>query len=204
MVKKKELGKPHVVIFVEGDTDDAFFHVLLEYYRKTSTSQLNTCEIVNMKGVSKYNAKFASKLKNDIMPKAADKGRYIKTVCCSYDTDVFEYAEHPVVDWNKIRKTILKFGISDFIEIKVEHAIEDWLLDDVEGICKYLGIKEIQTSLPGANGAEKLNRLFRKKNLVYAKGYDVKNLLSYLDFGRIRGKHQRTLESLENSLEFKE
>ena len=204
MVKKKEQLKPHVVIFVEGDTDDAFFHALLEYYRKTSKSQLNSCEIVNMKGVSKYNAKFASKLKNDIIPKAADKGKYVKTVCCSYDTDVFEYAEHPVVDWNKIRKTVLKFGISDFIEIKVEHAIEDWLLDDVEGICKFLGIKEIPTSFPGNNGAEKLNRLFRKKNLLYAKGYDVKNLLPYLDFGKIRRKRKSALRELELSLGFKE
>ena len=157
-----------------------------------------------MKGVSKYNAKFASKLKNDIIPKAADKGKYVKTVCCSYDTDVFEYAEHPVVDWNKIRKTVLKFGISDFLEIKVEHAIEDWLLDDVEGICKFLGIKEIPTSFPGNNGAEKLNRLFRKKKLLYAKGYDVKNLLPYLDFGKIRRKRKSALRELELSLGFKE
>ena len=204
MVKKKEQLKPHIVIFVEGDTDDACFHALLEYYRKTSTSQLNSCEIVNMKGVSKYNAKFASKLKNDIIPKAADKCKYVKTVCCSYDTDVFEYAEHPVVDWNKIRKTVLKFGISDFIEIKVEHAIEDWLLDDVAGICKFLGLKEIPTSLPGNNGAEKLNRLFRKKNLIYVKGYDLKNLLPYLDFGKIRHKRKSALRELELSLGFKE
>lgn len=44
--------KPHIVIFVEGDTDQIFFEGLLEYYRKNSTTSIHSCEVKNLKGVS--------------------------------------------------------------------------------------------------------------------------------------------------------
>ena len=37
-----------------------------------------------------------------------------KAVCCSYDTDVFEYAERPVVDWNRVETEVKRMGIRNF------------------------------------------------------------------------------------------
>ena len=94
--------KPHIVIFVEGDTDQIFFEGLLEYYRKHSSTPIHSCEVKNLKGVSRYTSKVIGKLKNEICPKAHKKGMEVKAVCCSYDTDVFEFAERPIVDWKKV------------------------------------------------------------------------------------------------------
>ena len=50
----------------------------------------------------------------------------VTAVCCSYDTDVFEYAERPVVDWNKVEREVKKLGISEFCHVRVEQMMEDW------------------------------------------------------------------------------
>jgi len=202
MVRKKESDKRHVVIFVEGDTDMVFFTELLRYYRQQSLTPIVSCEVQNMKGVSKYNAKFALKLKNNIIPKAKAKGFSVSTVCCSYDTDVFEYAEHPVVDWNGVRTTVAKLGVKQFVELKVEKSIEDWLLDDMEGLCAFLGIKNAP-QLTAGSGFEKLSRLFRKANAVYDKGYAVGKFVSSLDMGIIRNKRKAALKELEEALSVK-
>lgn len=48
MVKNKETGQSRVVIFVEGDTDEVFFKVLLDYYKSVSICPLLSCEICNL------------------------------------------------------------------------------------------------------------------------------------------------------------
>lgn len=88
-------NKRHVVIFVEGDTDKLFFDRLVQYYRQTSTTPVASCEVRNLHGVSRYASKLTGKLQGQIIPAAAKKGMEVKAVCCSYDTDVFEYAERP-------------------------------------------------------------------------------------------------------------
>lgn len=93
----KGQSKSHIVIFVEGDTDQIFFEGLLEYYRNHSSTPVHSCEVKNLKGVSRYTSKVIGKLKNEICPKARKKGMEVKAVCCSYDTDVFEFAERPIV-----------------------------------------------------------------------------------------------------------
>lgn len=53
----KGQSKPHIVIFVEGDTDQIFFEGLLEYYRKHSSTSIHSCEVKNLKGVSDIQAR---------------------------------------------------------------------------------------------------------------------------------------------------
>lgn len=200
MAKSKQQAKPHVVIFVEGATDAVFFKALLEYYRTHSSCPITTYEVHNLKGVSKYNAKFEGKLKNDIIPKSQAAGRYIKTVCCSYDTDVFEYTEHPVVNWTAIRKIASKLGIKVFCEVRVQSMIEDWILEDLQGLCSYLNIKEMPTRLPGKDAFDKIQKLFRLKGLLYNKGYDIATFLPMLDMSKIRNKRREALKDLEDAL----
>ena len=198
-MKKTGPNKPHVVIFVEGDTDKVFFDHLIQFYRDNSTTEVVSCEVRNLRGVSRYTNKIVGKLQNDICPKALKKGMAVTAVCCSYDTDVFEYAEHPVVDWNNVRKTVTKLGIKHFVELKVEKSIEDWLLDDMESLCACLGIKNAP-QLAGNSGFEKLTRLFRKANAVYDKGYAISKFISSLNLGIIREKRKAALKELEEAL----
>lgn len=97
----KKTLKSHIVLFVEGDTDKVFFEALLRFYHKNSLTPVNSCEVRNLQGVSRYSTKVLGKLENEIIPNAHKKNLEVKAVCCSYDTDVFEFTERPVVDWSK-------------------------------------------------------------------------------------------------------
>ena len=57
MKKAVSNQKKHIVLFVEGDTDKVFFEQLLKYYRQQSTSPLNSCEVRNLHGVTRYSNK---------------------------------------------------------------------------------------------------------------------------------------------------
>lgn len=110
MVKKKQTQQPpHVLLFVEGDTDEVFFKALIDYYASASTVPLLPYDVCNLKGVTRYSSKLLAKLKNEYLPLARNNGYTIKTVCCSYDTDVFEVKQPQIVNWNDIGKSVKRF-----------------------------------------------------------------------------------------------
>lgn len=195
----KEQLKPHIVIFVEGDTDQIFFEGLLEYYRKNSSTSIHSCEVKNLKGVSRYTSKVIGKLKNEICPKIQRKGMEVKAVCCSYDTDVFEFAERPIVDWKKVEREVKALKIQNFCQIKVEHMIEDWILDDMTGLSKYLKLNEI-SKLSGDNAFDKIQNLFKRANKVYFKGISIKGFIAEMNFTPIRKRRKSALHELETLL----
>lgn len=200
-VKQTSSLTPHVVIFVEGDTDEVFFNRLLNYYCCQSVTPINSYEVQNMKGVGRYaSSKFTGKLSADIIPRNERKGRKIYGVCCSFDTDVFEDGENPIVDWNKVRKAVARLGIEEFCTIEVKSAMEDWLLDDLEGLCSFLKLKDCSTSLKGVNGYAKMSGLFKRGGKIYAKGMSVADFIDSLNVGKIRDKRKDALAELERLL----
>lgn len=187
-----------VVIFVEGETDKVFFTHLLQYYRRHSTTPVNACDIYNLKGFGKYESKAVSKVKNDVKPKLK-KGYTLYAICCSYDTDVFEFAEHPPVDFRKVGKEILAMGIPHFVEVKAKKMIEDWFLKDLHGLCSFLKIKPPQ-SLKGKDGFNKMKLLFKSGNKIYQKGSYSHKFLESMDIAQIRGAVKPELRDLERVL----
>ena len=195
----KGQSKSHIVIFVEGDTDQIFFEGLLEYYRNHSSTPVHSCEVKNLKGVSRYTSKVIGKLKNEICPKARKKGMEVKAVCCSYDTDVFEFAERPIVDWKKVERVVKALKIQNFCQIKVERMIEDWILDDIAGLSRYLKLNEVP-KLSGDNAFNKIQTLFKRANKVYLKGISIKGFVGEMDFTPIRKCRKSALSELETLL----
>lgn len=200
MVKGKESQYSHVILFVEGDTDELFFKALIEYYRQKSQKQLLPCSICNLKGVTRYTSKLLAKLKNEYLPEARNKAFKIQTVCCSYDTDVFEVKHPLMVDWRALEKKVKKLGIEHFVQIGVKSAIEDWILDDIEGICAFLKMKTVPKALKGSDGFSKLADLYVKAHRTYQKGYATKELIATLDMGKIVEKRKDALVQLEDVL----
>jgi len=188
-----------VVLFVEGDTEVRFFGALLSYYRLHSTTPMVRVEICNMKGVTRYSSRLKAKLKGEFLPKAKKENWKISCVCCSYDTDVF-LLNPQLVDWTTIQKMVKQLGIEHFRQIGIEQMIEDWILDDMNGLCQYLKLKQVPTSLHGRNGFEKLQNLFHKAGKDYTKGNTAKDVIAALDMATIRQKHKALLAGLEKEI----
>ena len=112
----------HIIIFVEGDTDEVFFKALIEYYKQVSSSPILPCSICNLKGVTRYSSKLLAKLKNEYIPEARNKRYCIKTICCSYDTDVFEIKNPLMVDWSSLAKSVKRLGIDGFSKLSDLYA----------------------------------------------------------------------------------
>ena len=200
MAKESKPTTLQVVLFVEGETDEVFFKALIDYYKTVSTTELNPCRICNLRGITRYSSKLLAKLKNEFLPDAKNKAYRIQTVCCSYDTDVFEARNPLIVDWNALKKAVKRMGIDELIQLGIKSSIEDWLLCDQEGICRFLKLKDLPKSLNGNSGNEKLNDLFGKAKKVYQKGYQTKGLVAALNMGVIRDKNLDVLEPLEKAL----
>ena len=200
MAKKKLMNPPHVLIFVEGDTDEVFFKALIDYYASVSSNKLLPYDVCNLKGVTRYSSKLLAKLKNEYLPTAQAGSYKIKTVYCSYDTDVFEVKQPQMVKWDAIGKRVKRMGIDEFIRVGVKISIEDWILDDMHGICNFLRLKQVPSSLKGINGYQKLLDLYNKARKTYKKGYETKELINALDMSAIRNKRQDMLAPLEEAL----
>lgn len=200
MAKQRDKKVQLVMVFVEGDTDEVFFKALLEFYKSISKTELVPCDVCNLKGVTRYTSKLLAKLKNDILPDTRSKNISIQTVCCSYDTDVFEVHNPLMVNWDSIRKSVRRLGVENFIRIGVCSSIEDWILDDMEGLCAYLKLKQIPKVLKGVDGNTKLCDLYSKARRTYSKGYATREMIKYLDMGKIRAKHHAILKDLEEAL----
>ena len=200
MAKKKLVNPSHVLIFVEGDTDEVFFKTLLDYYTSVSRNKLLPYDVCNLKGVTRYSSKLLAKLKNEYLPTARTGSYKIKTVCCSYDTDVFEVKQPKIIKWDAIGRSVKRMGIEVFIRVGVRSSIEDWILDDVHGVCNFLRLKLIPSSLKGMNGYQKLLDLYNKARKTYKKGYETKELINALNMSAIRNKRQDVLAPLEEAL----
>ena len=200
MAKKRLMNPSHVLIFVEGDTDEVFFKALIDYYASVSSNKLLPYEVCNLKGVTRYSSKLLAKLKNEYLPTAKLGSYKIKTVCCSYDTDVFEVKQPQIVKWDDIGKSVKRMGIDEFIRVGVKSSIEDWILNDIHGICNFLRLKQVPSSLKGINGYQKLLDLYNKARKTYKKGYETKELIKALDMSAIRNKRQDVLAPLEEAL----
>ena len=200
MAKQNETKLTQIVIFVEGDTDEVLFKTLIEHYRAISKTELRPCKICNLKGGTRYSSKLVAKLQNEYLPEARKKGYQIQTICCSYDTDVFEVRNPLIVNWDTLRKTVKRMGIQEFLQLGIRSSIEDWLLCDMQGICSYLGLTTIPKSLKGNDGNAKLNDLYSKARRIYQKGYQVKELVASLDMSVIRKKNANALTDLEKAL----
>ena len=105
-----------------------------------------------------------------------------------------------MVDWRALEKKVKKLGIEHFVQIGVKSAIEDWILDDIEGICAFLKMKTVPKALKGSDGFSKLADLYVKAHRTYQKGYATKELIATLDMGKIVEKRKDALVQLEGVL----
>lgn len=191
----------YVVIFVEGETEEELYkNYIIPLIRNELSNKKLECEvsIFNVRGVGGFKNDSIMKFKR-LIEKNPNK-EFIVALC--YDTDIFEFASVPPIDWNKVQSKMEKVGANKVIQVRARKSIEDWLLYDVEGICRWLRI-QVPSKVTGKNGYDKIKTLFKKGNKIYIKGRKVSGLLERLDINKILEKANAELEPLISILKSK-
>ena len=182
--EKEDRKKTLALIFVEGDTEVDFYNKMKEHLRHKLGGKL-ACEVKihNLKGVGQYQNTaqriFEKRIKVDYPP---EEYRYHIFLC--YDTDVFEYAKKPPVDWPKVIKMLKELGAHEVLRVEAKTLIEDWFLLDIEGLRSFLKIPR-KVKLSGYKGQNGLRQLFLKANRTYIKGIRCAGLVDALDMNVI-------------------
>lgn len=198
---KKFKVKNQTVIFVEGDADELIFRRLIAYYMEQGWESDTHIEYVNSNGFP-TEAKVTSKLRQI---ENCSKGVMVrfKTVCCEYDSDVFDLKYQKRPNWKMIKDHLkAKFELSGFCHIEAKTSIEDWMLDDTDGLLNALNLPQ-DTKLKGILGQDKVSDLFRKKNIIYNRYKGKINIQKYierLDIAKIREARKKELKEFEKLL----
>jgi hypothetical protein len=190
--------KDYIVLFVEGETEKEFYDALMKFYFQNYTPKIKGYKVFNVKGISRFETKVATKLKYEVVPKHDVSN--IKVICC-YDTDVFELAQKPPTNWQIVKKKVNELRISNFSEVKATRMIEDWFLKDLKGLCQYLKIEEPRR-VEGKDGLEKIKILFKKGKApkIYQKGSYSHKFIPSLNFLTIRASVKLELSTIETAL----
>ena len=200
MTKKEATAKSdHIkVIFVEGDADEIIIDKLMSYYRsnglKNQTKIINTHGFPDEKKMRQGLTKIIMCSKNPVE---------FEAVVCEYDTDIFEKGIQQEPDWKKVEKNLKQnHNVSRFCRIQAKTSIEDWMLDDLEGLLYALKLP-LDTQPKGQYGQDKVKDLFRRKNIVYDrhKGKTkIMPIIDKLDIAKIREARKKELEEFEKLL----
>ena len=106
-------------------------------------------------------------------------------------------------DWKKVEDNLKRlFEVEHFCRIQAKTSIEDWMLDDLEGLLKALDLP-LDTQPKGQYGQNKVKALFHRKNIVYDryKGREkIKPYLDKLDIAKIRDARSKELKEFEKLL----
>ena len=201
---RKKVDKPvkeMLVIFVEGDADEMVINGLLDYYRSKGWHTNVSIKVVNTHGFPNE-TKMKSQLTR-INETETKKTIQFKAVCCEYDTDIFDKGIQNKPDWKKIEKNLKnEFDMLNFCRIEAKTSIEDWLLDDSEGLLKALNLPT-DTIIKGTSGQDKVKKLFKKSNIMYDrfKGKEkIKPYLEKLDISKIAKSRKNELKELKKIL----
>ena len=197
--KKATIKSDHIkVIFVEGDADEIIIDQLISYYRsngfKKQIKIINTHGFPDEKKMRQGLTKIIMCSKNPVE---------FEAVVCEYDTDIFAKGIQQEPNWKKVEKNLKQNNnVTRFCRIQAKTSIEDWMLDDLEGLLKALDLP-LNTKPKGQYGQDKVKALFRRKNIMYDrhKGREkIKQYLDKLDIAKIREARKKELKEFEGVL----
>ena len=188
-----------LVLFVEGDTEVEFYkHILSHARQKTANGQFDIyIECKNVKGVGGFKNIALRKFIKEIKPRYDGKCEFSVALC--RDTDIFELAPKPPINWDEVKLSFKNSGVQNVIHIKAQHSIEDWFLLDADGIISFLRLPK-NTKISGANGYDKLRKLFKLKDKMYFKGMKSNGMVQRLDIDKIVQHIHNELDPLYKEL----
>jgi hypothetical protein len=187
-----------LVLFVEGETEVEFYKAVISDARQRRVNgrfDINI-ETRNVKGVGGFKSIALRKFLKEIKPRYEPDTEFVVALC--RDTDVFELSSKPPVKWEEVEKEFRENG-AEVIHVKARHSIEDWFLEDVNGIISFLRLPK-KTKISGSNGYDKLKKLYRQANKMYIKGMKSNGMIQHLDIpvivNSVKGQLQPLYEIL--------
>ncbi len=191
-----------IVFIVEGDADELIIRKLISYYKKQGWKPTQSIEIKNIHGFP-TEKKIKQKL-TGIYQINSDKIVKFTTVCCEFDTDVLTVKKQfDEPNWDDIGKTIKnQYPVDNFCLIRASTSIEDWMLDDTDGLLNALQLP-LKTKPSGSTGQEKVSNFFKKRNIQYDRTKGKTSIGKYieaLDIEKIHNSRKKELSSLEKAL----
>lgn len=192
------MKKKGIIFFIEGDTEIEFYKKMIRYlHKRKGRFNINKILYENIKGITNYKNKI-NRIFNKRTITEYPNHEFIVFLC--YDTDVFEYEQHPKINWKEIEKDLKKNGAIKIIHVKAKKSIEDWFLKDKDNIIAFLKLPK-GTKLKGKNGQEKIKNLFKKANRTYIKGQKCEGFIESLDMEVILQVVPNELKTLYKILE---
>ena len=199
---KKDASEEMCVIFVEGDADELIINRLLDYYKSNGWSRPKGIRVFNTHGTPIWRNMRVGLV---TIQQCQNMPIYFRAVCCEFDTDVYASGTQTEPNWKEVEKKLKKeFGVREFCCLRAETSIENWMLDDTEGVLNALGLPK-NTKVKGTSGQNKMEYLFLLKGTSYFrnKGMDkIKPVIDKLDIGKIREARRKELEGFEKLLGF--
>lgn len=118
-----------------------------------------------------------------------------------YDTDSHEYniTKFYEGDWKLLREELKKAKAEEIIDLAAQADIEDIMLVDLYGICKYLEIVPPE-KLIGRKGKAKMKFLYRSCGKTYHEGEKSTDMVEQLDFAKIMKESPIKLDKLAMEL----
>lgn len=198
--EKKNQVEEMCVIFVEGDADELIINRLLDYYKTKGWNRPKGIRVFNTHGTPIWRNMRVGLVG---IQQSQDVAVRFRAVCCEFDTDVYVKGIQIEPDWKDVEKKLKKeFGVLEFCCLRAETSIENWMLDDTEGILNALGLPK-NMKLKGTSGQNKMENLFLQKGGSYFrnKGAEkIKPIIDKLDIAKIRGARKTELKEFEKLL----
>lgn len=194
------MSKAIIVIFIEGETEIAFYKKVIKYIEEKNSLKREHYKIItkNMKGIGNYQRKALGIYKRNILPKSTKEDIFI---FLTHDTDVFEHNKKPPISWKLIESSFQsEKSVNNVYRIKAIKSIEDWFLSDMEGIKKFLKLKNIKLKRGSKNGAQYISDLFKLGNKIYLKGSKMDDFINILNIIPIYNGIIKEVKSLEDIL----
>ena len=203
----------------EGDTEKVFYYRLLSYLcekHRAKIKKIQDKDDHDIKYLLTYNGN-SYLIKMQIVGTVTQvpfSGKWFVSQCLSkhrsevpewivflcYDTDSYssDVSKFQKDDWKILRKNLR--GAEEVIDISASAEIEDALLEDLKGICRYYDIPEPDMPLLGKTGKAKLRGYLRKYKAYYHPGDRAQDLICSLDMQTIIDKSTLPLSLIEDTI----
>ena len=112
----------------------------------------------------------------------------------NYKSDITKFYEG---DWKKLRASLRK--ANEIFDLAASADIEDVMLQDQEGICRFLGCIN-PGPLPGNKGKKKMISLYKKCGKIYHEGDKAREMIKSLDMEKIIRGNLVPLHIVEENL----